>query len=226
MSELLFVNACVRGARSRTLALARHFLTEYEKSHPGDRVTERNLMEERLEPQYPEVLAERDTLWNAGRLEEPMFAPARQFAGADRIVIAAPFWDLSYPAILKIYLERISVTNLTFGYDDAGNSVGLCRAKRLLLITTRGGNFSLPETAWMESGARHLQALCAMYGIPDFQLLWRGWTTCATTKPPCWPGPWRRRRRWRPTFNRAPVPPFRVGSAARRKPAGRPPWPR
>ena len=77
MSELLFVNACVRGARSRTLALARHFLTEYEKSHPGDRVTERNLMEERLEPQYPEVLAERDTLWNAGRLEEPMFAPAR-----------------------------------------------------------------------------------------------------------------------------------------------------
>ena len=45
MSELLFVNACVRGARSRTLALARHFLTEYEKSHPGDRVTELNLME-------------------------------------------------------------------------------------------------------------------------------------------------------------------------------------
>ena len=49
MSELLFVNACVRGARSRTLALARHFLTEYEKSHPGDRVTELNLMEERLD---------------------------------------------------------------------------------------------------------------------------------------------------------------------------------
>ena len=171
MSELLFVNACVRGARSRTLALARHFLTEYEKNHPEVRVAERNLMEERLEPQYPEVLAQRDALWAAGRLEEPMFAPARQFAGADRIVIAAPFWDLSYPAILKIYLERISVTNLTFGYDDAGNSVGLCRAKRLLLITTRGGNFSLPETAWMESGARHLQALCAMYGIPDFQLL-------------------------------------------------------
>ena len=53
MSELLFVNACVRGERSRTLALARHFLAAYEKSHPEVRVTERNLMEERLEPQYP-----------------------------------------------------------------------------------------------------------------------------------------------------------------------------
>ena len=171
MSELLFVNACVRGARSRTLALARCFLTAYEKNHPEVRVAERNLMEERLEPQYPEVLAQRDALWAAGRLEEPMFAPARQFAGAQRIVVAAPFWDLSYPAILKIYLERISVTNLTFGYDDQGRMVGLCRAEKLLLITTRGGDFSLPETAWMETGARHLKALCAMYGIPDFQLL-------------------------------------------------------
>lgn len=171
MSELLFVNACVRGERSRTLKLARHFLAEYEKSHPEIRVTERNLMEERMEPQYPEVLAERDALWNAGRLDEPMFAPARQFAAAGRIVLAAPFWDLSYPAILKIYLERISVTNITFGYDDQGNNVGLCKADKLLLITTRGGSFSLPETGWMESGAHHIKALCAMYGIPEFHLL-------------------------------------------------------
>ena len=171
MSELLFVNACVRGERSRTLALARHFLAAYEKSHPEVRVTERNLMEERLEPQYPEVLKERDALWAAGRLDAPMFASARQFAGAGCIVVAAPFWDLSYPAILKIYLERISVTNLPFGYDAEGRMVGLCRAEKLLFITTRGGDFSLPETAWMESGARHLQALCAMYGIPAFRLL-------------------------------------------------------
>ena len=171
MSELLFVNACVRGERSRTLALARRFLAAYEKGHPEVRVTERNLMETRLEPQYPEVLDHRDALWNAGALDDPSFDAAWQFARADRIVIAAPFWDLSYPAILKIYLERISVCDITFGYDSGGNSVGLSRAEKLLLITTRGGNFSLPETAWMESGARHLKALCAMYGIPEFQLL-------------------------------------------------------
>ena len=171
MSEVLFINACVRGERSRTLALARRFLAEYAAAHPGDRITERDLTADRLTPQYPEVLSERDELWAAGRLEQPMFDPARQFAAADKIVVAAPFWDLSYPAILKIYLERISVTDLTFGYDDQGRMVGLCRAEKLLFITTRGGNFSLPETAWMESGARHLKALCAMYGIPDFQLL-------------------------------------------------------
>ena len=171
MENLLFINACVRGERSRTLRLARRFLDAYQARHPDTVITERNLCAERLQPQYPEVLEERDELWNAGRLDQPMFDPARQFAAADRIVIAAPFWDLCFPAILKIYLERISVTDITFGYDEQGAMVGLCRASKLLLITTRGGNFSLPETAWMESGARHLKALCAMYGIPDFQLL-------------------------------------------------------
>ncbi|WP_295616415.1 NAD(P)H-dependent oxidoreductase [uncultured Intestinimonas sp.] len=171
MARLLFVDACVRGERSRTLKLARRFLEAYRRAHPEDEIVERDLMEERLEPQYPEVLAERDALWEAGRLEEPMFAPARQFAAADKIVLAAPFWDLSYPAILKIYLERISVTNITFGYDESGRSVGLCRAEKLLFITTRGGDFSRPETSWMESGGGHIRALCAMYGIPSFQLL-------------------------------------------------------
>ena len=171
MARVLFVNACVRGDKPRTLKLARRFLEAYAAKHPEDVITERNLCRDRLQPQYPEVLTERDELWKAGRLDQPMFDAARQFAAADRIVVAAPFWDLSYPAVLKIYLERISVTDITFGYDDQGAMVGLCRADKLLYVTTRGGNFSLPETAWMESGARHIQALCAMYGIPDFQLL-------------------------------------------------------
>ena len=168
MSELLFVNSCVRGERSRTLALARHFLSAYIKSHPEVRVTERNLMEDRLEPQYPEVLDRRDALWGAGKLDDPSFDAARQFARADNIVIAAPFWDLSFPAILKIYLERISVTDITFGYDQQGAMVGLCRASKLLLITTRGGNYAGTE---LEMGTPMLRALCAMYGIPEFLCL-------------------------------------------------------
>ena len=171
MEDLLFINACVRGERSRTLQLARRFLEIWQQKHPEAVVAQRDLCRDRLSPQYPEVLEKRDALWSAGKLDDPLFAPARQFAAAGRIVIAAPFWDLSFPAILKIYLERISVTGLTFGYDELGRSVGLCRAEKLLLITTRGGDFSLPEFAWMEMGEPQLRALCAMYGIPSFQCL-------------------------------------------------------
>lgn len=164
MENLLFINACVRGERSRTLKLARRFLEGYQKAHPDTVITQRDLCAQRLQPQYPEVLAERDELWAAGKLDQPMFEPAREFAAADKIVVAAPFWDLCFPAVLKIYLERISVTDVTFGYDDQGAMVGLCRASKLLYVVTRGGNYAGTD---LEMGTPMLRALCAMYGIPE-----------------------------------------------------------
>ena len=168
MENLLFINACVRGERSRTLKLARRFLAGYQKAHPDTVITQRDLCAERLQPQYPEILAERDALWNAGKLDQPMFEPARQFAAADKIVVAAPFWDLCFPAVLKIYLERVTVADITFGYDAQGAMVGKCRASKLLYITTRGGNYAGTE---LGMGTPIMKALCTMYGIPELLTL-------------------------------------------------------
>ena len=47
--------------------------------------------------------------------------------------------------------------------------LGLCRADRLLCITT-GRDFSQPGTAPLEMGARTVEeALCRMYGIAQFR---------------------------------------------------------
>ena len=59
LEQLLFVNSCVRGEKSRTLQLARRFLTRYQALHPDTVVTEVDVCAQRLPPQYPEVLAER-----------------------------------------------------------------------------------------------------------------------------------------------------------------------
>ena len=39
MACVLFVNACVRGEKSRTQQLARRFLEVYAAKHPGDMIT-------------------------------------------------------------------------------------------------------------------------------------------------------------------------------------------
>ena len=49
----------------------------------------------------------------------------------DIIVIGAPFWDLSFPAILKIFIENIYVTGLVTKFGENGKPVGLCKAKKL-----------------------------------------------------------------------------------------------
>lgn len=154
--KILFINACVR-ENSRTKRLADHVLSKLD----GE-VTELRIEDEKLQPLDRDLLAERDRLTEQGAFDDPMFRYARQFAEADEIVIAAPYWELSFPALLRIYIELISATGVTFGYDDSGRSVGLCKAKRLIYVTTAGG----PVMA--DFGFTYVKALAeSFYGIPE-----------------------------------------------------------
>ena len=130
---ILYINACVR-AGSRTNRLARCLLEKL-----GDEVSELRLSEQTFSPTDEDFLTQRDELAARGDFDHPIFTPARQFAAADTVVIAAPFWDLSFPAALKQYFEKVNAVGVTFRYSPEGVPVGLCRAKRLYYVTTAGG---------------------------------------------------------------------------------------
>ena len=114
-----------------------------------------------------EFLSRRDRLINEKRFDDPAFELARQFAKADEIVIAAPLWDLSFPAALKQYIEQINVIGITFRYTPEGMPEGMCKAKRLTYITTAGGD-DFPE----EYGFGYIKALAQnFFGIRNVRLL-------------------------------------------------------
>ena len=109
---ILFVNGCVRES-SRTLALAKAVL---EKE--GEPVQEVALYREVCMGLDAEGLLLREELISRKEYEHPMFARAKQFASADTVVIAAPYWDLAFPTRVRAYLEEISVTGITFRYNE------------------------------------------------------------------------------------------------------------
>jgi len=161
--NILFVNACVRGEESNTLKLCHAALEELQRANPEAIVTEVNLDRDRPQPLYPELLKKRTELRNQNELTHPMFDYAWQFAKADQIVIGAPYWDLAFPAILKIYLELISVVDITFQYSAEGKPFGNCAAEKLLYITTAGG-----PVGDYNLGFDYIKSLCTeFYGIPD-----------------------------------------------------------
>ena len=96
---------------------------------------------EDLVPLNEERLSYRTALINKGDYSDDIFKAAKQFAAADIIVIAAPYWDLSFPAELKTYIENIYVTGIVSRYCSDGKPEGLCRAKTLYYVTTAGGNY-------------------------------------------------------------------------------------
>lgn len=133
MSEILFVNACAR-ENSRTLELARHVLDKL-----GGEVEEVDLYETPLSSLDAEGMQARDAACAAGDFSDKRFDLAKQFAAAKTIVIAAPYWDLMFPSVLKTYFEAVTVNGLVFTYGEKGIPTGLCRAERLIYVTTSGG---------------------------------------------------------------------------------------
>ena len=157
MEKILFVDACVR-PESRTRKLAEYLM----KRLPGE-VEVVDLQREGVVPLNGAGLAARDEALSRGDLEDPSLRYARQFAGADTIVIAAPYWDLSFPALLKSYMEQVTAVGVTFAYGPEGRPYGLCRAKRLFYVTTAGGSIFSEEY-----GYGYIRTLCtAFYGVPE-----------------------------------------------------------
>ncbi len=161
MKNLLFLNACIRPQElSRTEALCRSFLDALPAGQYA--VTEKKLESIPLDAFDAAALAQRDALCKQGQFSHPSFALAHEFAAADALLVGAPFWDLSFPAKLKIYLEHVCVAGITFQYCETGFD-SLCHAKKLLYITTAGG--ALGED---NLGYTYVQRLCTRaFGVPE-----------------------------------------------------------
>ncbi|MBQ6337402.1 MAG: NAD(P)H-dependent oxidoreductase [Ruminococcus sp.] len=157
---ILYINCCVR-EESRTHRLAAEVLRRL-----GGEVTELKLYEEKLLPLDRERLERRTALIELGDYSDGMFDYAKQFAAADTIVIAAPYWDLSFPAPLKTYIENIYVTGLVSEYGEDGMPRGLCKAERLIYVTTAGGPYDPTYSfGYLKSLAQNF------FGIPRVSLV-------------------------------------------------------
>ncbi len=140
-TKLLYIDACVsvRGFSSRTATLGRAFLESWEEAHPDDAHTMVRVDKLGLKPFNEFMLRERETLAEKKNFSGRDFRHARRFQAAEQIVVAAPYWDLTFPSWLRIYIEHISVCGLCYQYEAHGCH-GDCQAKRLVYLTS-GGDF-------------------------------------------------------------------------------------
>ena len=167
MKTILFVNSCLNQESSRTQRLADAVLDKIleEAAAAGEQaqVEELSLVDAGIEGLDEETLAFRSERSAAKDFTHELFAPARQFREADEVVIAAPYWDLSFPAMLKAYIEQLCVNGLTFSYSEEGIPVGHCLAKRLTYVTTAGGYLGA-----YNMGFDYVAAVCKLYfGIEE-----------------------------------------------------------
>ena len=161
MKKLLYIDACIRDEMSRTKRIATPIVEALKQKYEVQTLVINDLD---LSIVKKELITKR----NNGVIDPQVMSWAESVRDADRIVIAAPFWDMSFPAALKNFLELCSIFNVTFKSDEK-TCYGNCKAEKMLYITTRGMDISTGDV--LEQGTPYLKAISWLWGIGPMQVV-------------------------------------------------------
>ena len=166
MKTLLYIDSCINREHSRTERLAQAYL--HKRLAAGDAKVETVILEESsLQALNSQTLFYREQCIAEQNFSDPIFKFARLFAAADELVIAAPFWDFSFPSMLKIFLEQICVRDLTFRYSEKGSIVNMTKLAAVTYITTSGGYIDADNC-----GFEYVKKLCSgLFGVEQFRCI-------------------------------------------------------
>ena len=178
MNKLLHIVASPREEDSRTLKLTRAFMDSFVPAHPGWVVEELNLFAgeipslalRRVDGRY--VLLDGRDLF--GRLKEAwqeIIYEIERFKSADAYLISAPMWNFSIPYVLKQYIDVIVQPNYTFRYVHGEGVEGLVTGRKMMVITSRGGEYTDPESRAYDFQEPYLRTIMGFIGITDIRFI-------------------------------------------------------
>ncbi|MGV1063176.1 NAD(P)H-dependent oxidoreductase [Clostridium perfringens] len=168
MSKVLYIKANIKNeGESRTFKVSDSFVEEYKRNNPEDEIITLDLYKENIDFLRADDLGKLFGPKDEESKNNSILKYAYEFAAADKYIIAAPMWNLSFPAILKAYIDYVSVSGITFKYTAEG-PVGLLNNKKAVHIVSRGGAY---DNSPYEMGDRYLRTILGFFGIKDMETI-------------------------------------------------------
>ena len=99
MKKILYIDACIRDEQSRTKRIANPIIEKLKEKYKIETI-ELN----KLDCLYI-VKKEQQLKRDKKEVSNEILSLAHKVKEADKIVISAPFWDMSFPAALKNFFE-------------------------------------------------------------------------------------------------------------------------
>jgi FMN-dependent NADH-azoreductase len=173
MLTLLAIGVSPRYNSSTSRKLTALFVEKWQAAHPDGLVIHRDLVKTHL----PFV----DLPWIGGAFtppdeHSPESAAAievsnhlvAELQSADHIVIGAPMYNFSIPAVLKAYIDHVVRVGVTVSPDN----VGLLTCKRATIILASGGDFSpgSPVEGYNQASG-YLRQVLNWIGIKDVEII-------------------------------------------------------
>jgi len=170
--KILHIDSSILGDNSASRALSAETIAHLKKAHPQAEVTYHDLAANPI----PLLSADHVAARFGGEVTDETIqadlargnAHVDELFAADVIVIGVPMYNFTIPAQLKDWIDRIVVAGKTFSYGEHG-PVGLVPAgKKLVLISTRGGNYTPGNpAAVMDHQEPYMSAVLGFLGLRD-----------------------------------------------------------
>ena len=165
MARLLYIKANPKPCnQSLTYSLSDEFIQAYQQTHPMDDVEVLDLYQTIM----PIMDYERLSRYNQG-IETEIKQIAQQFKSYDKCIIAAPVWNHSFPAMLKVYLDNIIYRHVTFTYED-GQLVGLCSHMKVMYITSSAQEYN-GERKVLNHHQSQIKAIFSLIGLNQVEVI-------------------------------------------------------
>lgn len=161
MKKLLFIDCCIKGDLSNTRKIALPLIEKLKDKYHLDILTINDLPLEVIDKDY---IMRREN----GYVPEHILKWANLIKECDRLVIAAPFWDMSFPSSLKLFIEHCSLFNVTFAVNES-SCYGLCQCEKVLYITTRGMDIKTNDP--LDGATPYINALSKLWGLGEVEVL-------------------------------------------------------
>lgn len=177
MKRLLHIVATPRDEESRTLKVSQGFLEVFKNKRPDCVVDELNLFKEdlpvltlkRVDGKYI-VLTGRELFGKYKEAWQEIIVHIERFLCADAYLISTPMWNFNIPYLLKQYIDIIVQPKYLFRYTDKGVE-GLAKNKKMLVITSRGGDYSSEQMRPYDTQEPYLRAIFGFVGITDITFI-------------------------------------------------------
>ena len=90
-----------------------------------------------------------------------------QFLEADVYLMTVPMWNLGIPYVLKYYIDAIVQPGYLFRYSELGVAEGLVHGKKMICVTSRGGDYSSEPMRSFDFVEPYLRTIFGFVGITD-----------------------------------------------------------
>lgn len=176
--KLLHILATPRKSSSNTLKVSQVLIESLSESIPALKVETLDLFHHELAATTGDNI-EAKYLLSMGLSIKPSMKLAwmdiekeiSRFMASDIILISSPMWNFSIPYALKYYIDTIVQPGYLYKYNEQGVPIGLVHGKKLICITSRGGDYSQAPMNALDFQEPYLRAIFGFVGVRDIQFV-------------------------------------------------------